>query len=71
MPDYLSAGERVEKDITDFTKGEMWSHKFLSSPFSKLQLNNLETIAPRYYKHELLNKTNYDVLLPKYDSENR
>jgi len=66
--DHLSASQRVdfenEKELDN-----KWSHKFLSSIFSKVKLNNEEKTALRYYKHELLTKENYKALIPTFDNE--
>lgn len=63
--DHLSASERVEKAEAEDI-GEQWSHHFLSSVFSKINLLSKEKINPRYYRHELLTKKNYKILIPEY-----
>jgi len=66
--DHLSASERVGFDEEDDWK-DKWSHKHLSSLFSKISLNNSEGKHQRYYSHKLLNKKNYKILIPEFTDE--
>lgn len=66
--DHLSASERVEFPDNEEPK-DKWQHQFLSSIFSKINLLNEARLDPRYYKHELLTKKDYHVLIPKYESK--
>lgn len=68
LSDHTSASERVEKAESE-EAGDKWSHRFLSSIFSKISLLNDNKTDLRYYKHQLLNKTSYDILIPQYLSE--
>jgi len=68
--DYLSASERVEFSEPDADLYEKWSHKFLSSLFSKIYLNNPDGKQIRYYEQKLLTEKNYKILIPEYDNEN-
>ncbi|MFZ2323277.1 MAG: type III-A CRISPR-associated protein Cas10/Csm1 [Ignavibacteriaceae bacterium] len=67
--DHTSASERVEK-AEDEESGNKWNHHFLSSVFSKVSLLSDQKTGLRYYKHQLLDKTAYDILIPEYLSEN-
>ena len=67
--DYLSASERVEFDEPDADLKDKWSHKFLTSLFSKIYLNNAKDKNIRYYEQKELTQKNHEILIPKYDSE--
>ncbi len=67
--DHLSASERVGFDKED-DFSEKWSHKYLSSLFSKVCINNSNEKNQRYYYHKTLNKKDYKILIPKFDNEN-
>ncbi len=66
--DYLSASERVEKEEVEVYR-DQWKHKHLASLFSKINILSQEKIPPRYYKHKLLTKTEYDVIIPTETTE--
>ncbi|MCS7052862.1 MAG: HD domain-containing protein, partial [Ignavibacterium sp.] len=68
IADHLSASERVEKEEVEVYQ-DQWKHKHLASLFSKINLLNDEKISPRYYKHKLLVKNEYDVIIPSGKSE--
>ncbi len=68
ISDHLSASERVEKEEVDAYQ-DLWKHKHLVSLFSKINLLNNESISPRYYKHRLLVKDEYDVIIPTGKTE--
>lgn len=68
IADHLSASERVEKEEVEVYQ-DQWSHKHLASLFSKMRLLNNEAIPPRYYKHKVLTKNEYDVIIPTGKSE--
>jgi CRISPR-associated protein Csm1 len=61
--DRLSASERVDKEEVDVYQ-DQWKHKHLASLFSKIKLLSNEQIEPKYYKHKLLTKKDYDVIIP-------
>jgi len=67
--DHLSASERVEFSETENDLSEKWSHKYLSSLFSKIYLNNNDGKTTKYYRHRTLDKKEYKILIPEYDSE--
>jgi len=67
--DHLSASERVELDEADSDLRERWSHKFLSSLFSKIYLNNPKGKKTRYYEQKLLTERDYRILIPEFDNE--
>lgn len=67
--DHLSASERVEFSETENDLSEKWSHKYLSSLFSKIYLNNKDGKTTKYYRHRTLDKKEYKILIPEYDSE--
>lgn len=67
--DYLSASERVEFSEPNADLSEKWSHKFLSSLFSKIFLNNKNGKQLRYYEQRLLTEKNHRVLIPEFDNE--
>lgn len=67
--DHLSASERVEFSETENDLSEKWSHKYLSSLFGKIYLNNKDGKKTRYYRHQTLNKKEYKILVPEFDSE--
>lgn len=69
IADWISAGERVKKDETEKEFDEKWSHKFLSSLFSKINLKSDDSTDTRYYKQEYLINKNYEVLIPRYQTE--
>ncbi len=60
--DHLSASERVNFDEEDNWK-DKWSHKFLTSLFSKIYLNdeNVPKRGKRYYAHRLLTEKHYKI----------
>jgi len=63
--DHLSASERElleKKEEPD----EQWQHKFLSSIFSKINLNSNQDSNPNYYNQEYLIKKNYKDLIPAF-----
>lgn len=66
--DRISASERVE-----FEKNEdidkKWSHKYLCSLFSKVNLNSSEKVNARYYKQIYLTKKNYNAMIPAFETE--
>ena len=66
--DHLSASERVGFDEEDDWK-DKWSHKYLSSLFSKIYLNNKDGKEQRYYRHKVLTKDNYKILIPEFSDE--
>ncbi|GEM_PF-1259121 len=68
--DHLSASERVNFDKEDDWQ-EKWSHKFMTSLFSKIYLNQNDKSArkTKYYAHRLLTKKNYKILIPQYETE--
>ena len=66
--DHLSASERVGFDEEDEWK-DKWSHKYLSSLFSKIYLNNKDGKQQRYYQHQVLTKDNYKILIPEFTEE--
>lgn len=61
--DRLSASERVDKEEVEAYQ-DQWKHKHLASLFSKIKLLSNEQIEPKYYKHKLLTKKDYDVIIP-------
>jgi len=61
--DRISASERVEKEEVEAYQ-DQWKHKHLASLFSKIKLLYSEQVEPRYYKHKILNKKDYDVIIP-------
>jgi CRISPR-associated protein Csm1 len=67
LSDHLSASERVERAEYEEPAAQ-WQHQFLSSTFPKIRLLNEVELNPRYYKHELLTKKNYKVLIPQYET---
>jgi len=69
IADHISASARVEKEEVEVYK-DQWTHKHLASLFSKIQLMNDNEIQPRYYKHKLLTKNEYDVIIPSDMEEN-
>lgn len=68
IADHLSASERVEKEEVEVYQ-DQWKHKYLASLFSKIKILSNENISPRYYKHKLLVKNEYDVIIPSEKSE--
>ena len=70
MADHLSASERVGFDKEDSWQ-EKWSHKYMTSLFSKIFLNdpNHESRKIKYYDQKLLTKKNYDILIPQFETE--
>lgn len=68
--DHLSASERVGFDKEDSWK-EKWSHKFMTSLFSKIYLNddNPKSRSVRYYDQRLLTEKNYDIIIPQFETE--
>lgn len=66
--DYLSASERVDFNEEDDFK-DKWSHKFLSSLYSKIYLNSKDVKKTRYYEHKELSKKDYNTLVPAFESE--
>lgn len=66
--DHLSASERVEFAENEEPK-DFWQHHFLCSLFSKIRLLNQEPLNLRYYKHSLLVKEDYKVLIPSYETK--
>ncbi|MBI9072360.1 MAG: type III-A CRISPR-associated protein Cas10/Csm1 [Melioribacteraceae bacterium] len=68
--DHLSASERVEFSEPESDLHQKWSHKFLSSLFSKIFLNNPDNKSLRYYEQKLLSKKDYKILIPEFDNEN-
>jgi len=66
--DHLSASERVEFAENEEPK-DFWQHHFLSSLFSKIKLLNPEPLNIRYYKHNLLIKKDYKILIPPYETK--
>ncbi len=66
--DHLSASERVGFDEEDDWK-DKWSHKYLSSLFSKIYLNNKDEKHQRYYQHQTLTKKSYKILIPEFSEE--
>lgn len=66
--DRLSASERVDMEESE-TYQDRWDHKHLSSLFSKINIMSPDKIAPRYYKHIHLTKTQYDVIIPSETNE--
>jgi len=69
ISDWISAGERIKKYETEKDLDNKWSHKYLSSLFSKINLNSSDKIDPRYYRQEYLINENYNVLIPKFETE--
>lgn len=67
--DHLSASERVEFSEPESDLSDKWSHKYLSSLFGKIYLNNNEGKTTRYYRHQTLDKKEYKILIPEYDNE--
>lgn len=66
--DHLSASERVKKEEVEAYQ-DQWKYKHLTSLFSKIKLLSTEEIAPRYYKHKILTKNEYDVIIPTETTE--
>jgi CRISPR-associated protein Csm1 len=66
--DHISAGERVEIESNE-EMGEIWSHKYLASLFSKVRLLSDEEINPMYFKQVELTKGRYDAMIPKEKAE--
>jgi CRISPR-associated protein Csm1 len=66
--DRLSASERVDKEEVEAYQ-DQWKHKHLASLFSKIKLLSNEQIEPKYYKHKLLTKKDYDVIIPTETKE--
>ena len=53
--DWLSASERIDSsEKEDLEKSKDWSHKHLSSIFSKLKLTSDINEQPKYYKQSIL-----------------
>lgn len=69
IADWISAGERVKKEETEKDLENKWNHKYLSSLFSKINLNSSAKIDTRYYRQEYLINENYNVLIPKFETE--
>ena len=61
--DHLSASERVEFSEPEADLSEKWSHKFLSSLFSKIYLNNPGDKNLRFYEQKVLTRKNYKILM--------
>lgn len=70
VADHLSASERVSKEEVEIYQ-DQWKHKHLASLFSKIKILNDDVINPRYYKHKLLVKSEYDVIIPSGKSESK
>ena len=68
--DHLSASERVEFDEPNADLSEKWSHKFLSSLFSKIYLNNPNDKKLKYYEQKVITEKDHRILIPEYDNEN-
>ena len=66
--DRLSASERVDKEEVEVYR-DQWTHKHLSSLFSKVRILSEEKVDPKYYKHKHLSKEQYDVIIPAGSSE--
>jgi len=68
--DHLSASERVGFNEEDNWQ-EKWSHKFMTSLFSKVYLNETDSDKrkTKYYAHKLLTENNYKIIIPQYYSE--
>jgi CRISPR-associated protein Csm1 len=66
--DHLSASERVKLQNVE-EPGEQyqsrWKHKHLSSLFSKVNLLNDREVPIQYYRHKLLNKEDYKIIIPQ------
>ena len=70
ISDHLSASERVEFDDEDNWQ-QKWSHKYLTSLFSKIFIadNDNNSRNTRYYNHKPLDKKDYKILIPSYETE--
>ena len=68
--DHLSASERVGFDEEDNLQ-EKWSHKYLTSLFSKIYLRDEKSPQrnPKYYAQKLLTDKDYKIIIPEYESE--
>jgi len=66
--DRLSGGERVDKEEVEAYQ-DQWKHKHLASLFGKIKLLSNEKIETKYYKHKLLTKKDYDVIIPTETKE--
>ncbi len=68
--DHQSANERVGFDKEDDWK-DVWSHKYLTSLFSKIYLNydKQRNRKNKYYAHKLLTEKHYKIIIPEYESE--
>jgi CRISPR-associated protein Csm1 len=66
IADHISASERVEKEENE-EGGTDWNNNFLCSLFTKIRLNSVEEIKPRYFKHIQLTKENYNALIPEFE----
>lgn len=66
--DRVSASERVDKEENE-EGGTDWNNNFLCSLFSKIRLNSVQDLPPRYFKHQQLTKENYNALIPEYDQD--
>lgn len=68
IADRLSASERVDKEEVEAYQ-DQWQHKHLSSLFSKIKILSKDKITARYYKHQTLSKTDYNVIIPTETDE--
>ncbi|MBU1680417.1 MAG: HD domain-containing protein, partial [Bacteroidetes bacterium] len=67
LSDHISASERVILEQKE-EPSETWQHKFLSSIFSKINLLKDFKVNNKYYQHRTLDKSDYNILLPKFES---
>lgn len=67
LSDHVSASERVDLEKKE-EPSETWKHKFLSSIFSKVNILSEEKTPFRYFQHRLLDKTDYKILIPDFES---
>jgi len=67
LSDHVSASERVDLEKKE-EPSETWKHKFLSSIFSKVSILSEEKTPLRYFQHRLLDKTDYKILIPDFES---
>jgi CRISPR-associated protein Csm1 len=67
LSDHVSASERVDLEKKE-EPSETWKHKFLSSIFSKVNILSEAKTPLRYFQHRLLDKTDYKILIPDFES---
>lgn len=59
------AAKSSTKENTETTNEQEYANHFLKSIFSRINLLSKQETSSRYYRHEVLTKKNYNVLVPE------